>query len=167
MTTFVRRIPAEFQDLYTALDEYSPAPFMQRTGYMEPELSGVPADEHDRHEKPESFVDVSGSAPGQRKDMPFCFAPYDGLRGLGMSDIVEFDALGADASVSVSPAVMPGFDRPAPLAPPLAPLPLAPPLDLRLAPPGGNSNGEADKGIPLPALALGAVALFLIVRRLR
>jgi hypothetical protein len=65
----------------------------------------------------------------------------------------------------LTPAVVPGFQQPAPLDPTLAP-----PLALRLAErtlPGGNSNGESDKGIPLPALALGAVALFLIVRRLR
>lgn len=171
MTTFVRRIPARFQDLYTAFDEYSPAPFMQRTGYMEPELAGVPADEHSRHEKPESFVDVSGSAPDQRKDMPFCFAPYDGLRGLGMRDVVEFDALGADASATVSPAVvLPAVEQRTILpAPRPAPIPAPPVLRSgdRVPVSGSGSDGDSDKGIPLPALALVAVGALLLIRRLR
>ena len=182
MTTFVRRIPAEFQDLYTAFDEPSPprpsfppvlaiSPQMIpeptiRTGYMERELGAVTADEHSRHEKPESFVEVSGDAPGQRKDMPYCFAPYDGLRGLGMQDIVEFGELGEDQMLQA--AVMPPLPQLKILpAPTPSPLP-APPLLRGRAVGAGSESSEDDKekGIPLPALALLAVGALLLIRKM-
>ena len=76
MTTFVRRVPAEFDTTYWRVAE----------GYMERELGAVEASEAVRHEAPRGFASVAGKTTGQRKDQPYCFAPYDGLRGLGMPD---------------------------------------------------------------------------------
>ncbi len=76
MTTFVRRIPASFDETYWRVAE----------GYMERELGAVEASEAVRHEAPRGFASVAGKTTGQRKDQPYCFAPYDGLRGLGMPD---------------------------------------------------------------------------------
>lgn len=110
MTTFVRRIPAEFQDLYTVLDVPAPSnPPVQpviaipppglpppglREGYMERDLGAVSPVEAVRHERPKGFASVAGKVSGQRKDQPYCFAPYDGLRGLGMPEAPRDD--GAD-----------------------------------------------------------------------
>lgn len=79
MTTFVRRIPAEFDTTYWRVAE----------GYMERELGAVSPVEAERHDKPRGFASVAGKIEGQRKDQGYCFAPYDGLRGLGMPDFHE------------------------------------------------------------------------------
>jgi hypothetical protein len=79
MTSFVRRVPAEFDTTYWRVAE----------GYMERELGAVDATEAKRHEAPRGFASVAGKTTGQRKDQPYCFAPYDGLRGLGMPDFHE------------------------------------------------------------------------------
>jgi hypothetical protein len=84
MTTFVRRIPAKYDDAYWFV---STGP----SGYMERELGAVEASEALRHEKPMGFVDAAGKASGQRSDQGYCFAPYDGLRGLGMPDMEDGD----------------------------------------------------------------------------
>lgn len=76
MTAFVRRVPAEFDTTYWRVAE----------GYMERDLGAVSPDEAVRHESPKGFASVAGQTTGQRKDQPYCFAPYDGLRGLGMPD---------------------------------------------------------------------------------
>jgi len=94
MTAFVRRVPAEFDTTYWRV-----AP-----GYMERELGAVSPVEAGRHESPKGFADTAGAVTGQRKDQSYCFAPYDGLRGLGMTDyravgddIEDGDDDGADA----------------------------------------------------------------------
>jgi hypothetical protein len=76
MTAFVRRVPAVFDETYWRVAE----------GYMERDLGAVSPDEAVRHESPKGFASVAGQTTGQRKDQPYCFAPYDGLRGLGMPD---------------------------------------------------------------------------------
>jgi len=77
MTTFVRRVPTEFDTTYWRVAQ----------GYMERELGAVGAHEAVRHELPKGFASVAGKTTGQRKDQSYCFAPYDGLRGLGMPDV--------------------------------------------------------------------------------
>lgn len=84
MTTFVRRIPDSFDQVYRHASAQ----------YMERELGAVDVLEAQRHESPSGFADPAGHATGQRKDMSYCFAPYDGLRGLGMSDVCEYDSVG-------------------------------------------------------------------------
>lgn len=79
MTTFVRRVPDRFDTTYWRV----------ASGYMERELGAVDAGEAVRHESPKGFVDTAGKASGQAKDQCYCFAPYDGLRGLGMPDFHE------------------------------------------------------------------------------
>ena len=107
MTTFVRRIPAKYDDAYWFV---STGP----SGYMERELGAVEASEADRHEKPVGFVNAAGKASGTRSDQGYCFAPYDGLRGMEMPDFrVMRDDLG-DASVA------PGAGAPSASAPPQA-----------------------------------------------
>jgi hypothetical protein len=76
MTTFVRRVPAEFDTAYWRV-----AP-----GYMERELGAVSPVEAVRHEHPKGFASIAGKVTGQQKDQSYCFAPYDGLRGLGMPE---------------------------------------------------------------------------------
>jgi len=135
------------------------------SGYMERELGAVLADEHARHEKPESFVEVAGDAPGQRKDMPYCFAPYDGLRGLNMRDVVEFDALGEDAQLSLSvlpPLPQKAIEPPAASSAPFLP---APPSLRGRSPLTGSNTDDKSEGIPLPALALLAVGALLLIRK--
>jgi hypothetical protein len=90
MTTFVRRVPAEFDTTYWRV----------AAGYMERDLGAVSPDEAVRHESPKGFASPAGAVSGQAKDQPYCFAPYDGLRGLGMpdfhddaADVVEADAV--------------------------------------------------------------------------
>lgn len=94
MTTFVRRVPADYD---TAYWQVSP-------GYMERELGAVDAVEAERHEDPKGFVNTAGATDGQRKDQPYCFAPYDGLRGLGMGDVTAYEDMG-DAAPVVAPIV--------------------------------------------------------------
>jgi len=107
MTAFVRRVPAVFDETYWRVAE----------GYMERDLGAadVAADvaatavtptEAARHDSPKGFASVAGQTTGQRKDQPYCFAPYDGLRGLGMpdfhddaTDIVEAEHAAARALV--------------------------------------------------------------------
>jgi hypothetical protein len=76
MTAFVRRVPAEFDTTYWRV----------AAGYMERDLGAVSPDEAVRHESPKGFASPAGEVTGQAKDQPYCFAPYDGLRGLGMPD---------------------------------------------------------------------------------
>jgi len=97
MTTFVRRVPADYDTAY-----WQVAP-----GYMERELGAVDATEAERHEDPKGFVNTAGAADGQRKDQPYCFAPYDGLRGLCMGDVTAYEDMG-DAAPIVAPIVIPG-----------------------------------------------------------
>ena len=116
MTTFVRRIPASFDETYWRV-----AP-----GYMERELGAVDPGEARRHESPKGFVSVAGDAVGQAKDQSYCFAPYDGLRGLGMGDVEsleDVEALDVDAEAS------PGLGQMLPPKTPGGPIPLgeAPP----------------------------------------
>lgn len=120
MTTFVRRIPASFDDTYWRV----------AAGYMERELGAVEANEAVRHEAPRGFASVAGKTTGQRKDQPYCFAPYDGLRGLGMADVVSVGELG-DAPV-VAPAV-PSLTPSAPSSPSSA-APAQEPAVLRAVP---------------------------------
>jgi len=89
MTTFVRRVPAEFDTTYWRVAE----------GYMERELGAVDATEAKRHEAPRGFASAAGKVSGQRKDQPYCFAPYDGLRGLGMPDF-HADVMGGEGAES-------------------------------------------------------------------
>ena len=89
MTACVRRVPAEFDTTYWRVAQ----------GYMERELGAVSPDEAVRHESPKGFASPAGEVSGQAKDQPYCFAPYDGLRGLGMPDFY------ADASVDAAEIV--------------------------------------------------------------
>ena len=109
MTTFVRRVPAEFDTLY-----WRTAP-----GYMERDLGAVEATEAVRHESPKGFADTAGKVTGQRKDQSYCFAPYDGLRGLGMPDFH------ADASEAVKVDVASFAGPPAHRAPSLGEPPVS------------------------------------------
>ena len=94
MTTFVRRVPSDYDTAYWRV-----AP-----GYMERELGAVDATEAERHEDPKGFVNTAGATDGQRKDQPYCFAPYDGLRGLCMGDVTAYEDMG-DAAPVVAPIV--------------------------------------------------------------
>lgn len=94
MTTFVRRVPSDYDTAYWRV-----AP-----GYMERELGAVDATEAERHEDPKGFVNTAGATDGQRKDQPYCFAPYDGLRGLCMGDVTSYEEMG-DAAPVVAPIV--------------------------------------------------------------
>lgn len=85
MTTFVRRVSEKFDDAY----------WHAASRYMERELGAVSAEEAKRHEKPSGFTNTAGQTTGQRKDASYCFAPYDGLRGLGMSDVCQYESIGA------------------------------------------------------------------------
>lgn len=116
MTTFVRRVPSDYDTAYWRV-----AP-----GYMERELGAVDATEAERHEDPKGFVNTAGATDGQRKDQPYCFAPYDGLRGLCMGDVTAYQDMG-DAAPIVAPVV--------PLAPGSAP-----------SAPGGSGGGGAGGG---------------------
>jgi hypothetical protein len=71
---------------------------------MERELGAVDATEAERHEDPKGFVNTAGATDGQRKDQPYCFAPYDGLRGLCMGDVTAYEDMG-DAAPVVAPIV--------------------------------------------------------------
>ncbi len=102
MTTFVRRVPAEFDTAYWRV-----AP-----GYMERELGAVAPGEAVRHERPKGFVSVAGKVEGQAKDQSYCFAPYDGLRGLGMADVDAVDPFDdEDADVDGALGQMPMPER--------------------------------------------------------
>jgi hypothetical protein len=138
VTTFVRRVPAEFDTTYWRV-----AP-----GYMERELGAVPATEAVRHESPKGFASVAGKIEGQRKDQSYCFAPYDGLRGLGMPDVramqeyadVYEDSLGA-------PPVAPVLPSPGGAAPPASS-------------PGSIPDSPALRAIPYVVAAVGLLWLF-------
>lgn len=139
MTTFVRRVPSDYDTAYWRV-----AP-----GYMERELGAVDAIEAERHEDPKGFVNTAGAADGQRKDQPYCFAPYDGLRGLGMGDVTAYQDMG-DAAPVVAPIV--------PLAPGGAP-----------SAPGGTGGGGAGGGAgdsvlvrAIPYVAAAAAMYFLL-----
>jgi hypothetical protein len=91
---------------------------------MERELGAVDAGEAKRHEAPRGFASAAGKTTGQRKDQPYCFAPYDGLRGLGMPDVramQEYADVYSD-SLGTPPPVAPVLPAPggAPGAPPAA-----------------------------------------------
>lgn len=141
MTTFVRRVPADYDTAY-----WQVAP-----GYMERELGAVDAVEAERHEDPKGFVNTAGATDGQRKDQPYCFAPYDGLRGLGMGDVTAYKDMG-DAAPVVAPIV--------PLAPSGAPS----------APggsggTGGGAGGSASESAlvrAIPYVAAVAAVYFLL-----
>lgn len=118
MTTFVRRVPAEFDTTYWRV-----AP-----GYMERELGAVEATEAVRHESPKGFADTAGKVTGQRKDQSYCFAPYDGLRGLVMpdfqadaSEVVKVDAA---SFAGLSAYHAPSFGEPPASSPPAAESPV-------------------------------------------
>jgi len=96
MTAFVRRVPAEFDTTYWRV-----AP-----GYMERELGAVSPVEAGRHESPKGFADTAGAVTGQRKDQSYCFAPYDGLRGLGMPDFHDDAADIVDAEHAAARALV-------------------------------------------------------------
>jgi hypothetical protein len=96
MTAFVRRVPAEFDTTYWRV-----AP-----GYMERELGAVPSAEAVRHESPKGFASPAGEVSGQAKDQPYCFAPYDGLRGLGMPDFHDDAADIVDAEHAAARALV-------------------------------------------------------------
>lgn len=140
MTTFVRRVPPAFDEGY----------WHTAAGYMERELGSVSDTEHARHEHPAGFVDASGSAPGHKKDMPYCFAPYDGLRGLGMQDIVEFDSIGApelEQRRILEPAV-------------LTPLPAPTQLSRKpFVPASSDSDDKGGRDNKASLIALAAVGL--------
>lgn len=141
MTTFVRRVPDTFDEAY----------WHASSRYMERELGAVPADEAERHENPSGFTDPSGNASGQRKDMSYCFAPYDGLRGLGMSDVREFSGVG-DLPPGVRPIdVSPNFD------------PEAQKRALEAMRLGGGSGWK--KTLPYIAVGGGLLALLLLTRK--
>lgn len=95
MTAFVRRVPAEFDTTYWRVAQ----------GYMERELGAVSPDEAVRHESPKGFASPAGEVSGQAKDQPYCFAPYDGLRGLGMPDFHEDAADIVDAEHATARAL--------------------------------------------------------------
>ena len=142
MTTFVRRVPSDYDTAYWRV-----AP-----GYMERELGAVDATEAERHEDPKGFVNTAGAADGQRKDQPYCFAPYDGLRGLGMGDVTAYQDMG-DAAPVVAPIVIPG-----PSGAPGAP-----------SAPGGSGGGSAGGGAgdsvlvrAIPYVAAAAAVYFLL-----
>lgn len=140
MTTFVRRVPTQFDETYWRV-----AP-----GYMERELGAVEATEAERHEDPKGFVDTAGAADGQRKDQPYCFAPYDGLRGLGMGDVTAYQDMG-DAAPVVAPIVIPG-----PSGAPGAPS--APSGS------GGTGGGASESGLvrAIPYVVAAAAVYFLL-----
>jgi hypothetical protein len=96
MTAFVRRVPAEFDTTYWRV----------AAGYMERDLGAVSPDEAVRHESPKGFASPAGAVSGQAKDQPYCFAPYDGLRGLGMPDFHDdaADVVEAEHAVAHAPA---------------------------------------------------------------
>lgn len=139
MTTFVRRVPSDYDTAY-----WQVAP-----GYMERELGAVDATEAERHEDPKGFVNTAGAADGQRKDQPYCFAPYDGLRGLCMGDVTAYEDMG-DAAPVVAPIV--------PLAPGGAP-----------GAPGGSGGsgtggGASESGLvrAIPYVVAAAAVYFLL-----
>lgn len=101
MTTFVRRVPAAFDTTYWRV-----AP-----GYMERELGAVAPTEAVRHESPRGFASVAGEVSGQAKDQSYCFAPYDGLRGLGMADYPTVDGEDDERDVDVSIGRLPSRRR--------------------------------------------------------
>lgn len=131
MTTFVRRVPAEFDTLY-----WRTAP-----GYMERELGAVDAGEAVRHDSPKGFASVAGKAEGQRKDQGYCFAPYDGLRGLGMPDFHASVEHEAESLGQMPPPAYPG----------------APIVSLGEAPPA--SEGFVAKALPYVIAAAGILWL--------
>lgn len=137
MTTFVRRIPADFDTTYWRVAE----------GYMERELGAVSPVEAVRHEKPRGFASVAGKIEGQRKDQGYCFAPYDGLRGLGMPD---FDA---DVTESVDDL----GQMPAPAYPGAPIVPLGEPPASSSSPP---AESPALRAIPYVIAAVGLIWLF-------
>ena len=96
MTAFVRRVPAEFDTTYWRV----------AAGYMERELGAVSPDEAVRHESPKGFASPAGEVTGQAKDQPYCFAPYDGLRGLGMPDFHDDAADIVDAEHAAARALV-------------------------------------------------------------
>jgi hypothetical protein len=138
MTTFVRRVPADYDTAY----------WQMAPGYMERELGAVDGVEAERHEDPKGFVNTAGDTDGQRKDQPYCFAPYDGLRGLCMGDVTAYEDMG-DAAPIVAPIVAPI----APLAPSGAP-----------SAPGGAPGAASESGlaraIPYAIAAVGLYFLF-------
>jgi hypothetical protein len=93
MTAFVRRVPAEFDTTYWRV----------AAGYMERDLGAVSPDEAVRHESPKGFASPAGAVSGQAKDQPYCFAPYDGLRGLGMPDFHDDAADVVEAELVAPP----------------------------------------------------------------
>ena len=117
---------------------------------MERELGAVEATEAERHEDPKGFVDTAGAADGQRKDQPYCFAPYDGLRGLGMGDVTAYQDMG-DAAPVVAPIVIPG-----PSGAPGAPS--APSGS------GGTGGGASESGLvrAIPYVVAAAAVYFLL-----
>ena len=139
MTTFVRRVPSDYDTAY-----WQVAP-----GYMERELGAVDATEAERHEDPKGFVNTAGATDGQRKDQPYCFAPYDGLRGLCMGDVTAYEDMG-DAAPIVAPVV--------PLAPGSAP-------SAPGASGGGGAGGGAGDSVlvrAIPYVAAVAAVYFLL-----
>jgi hypothetical protein len=137
MTTFVRRVPAEFDTTYWRVAE----------GYMERELGAVDATEAVRHESPKGFADTAGKVSGQRKDQPYCFAPYDGLRGLGMPDFH------ADARESVDVASFAGLGQMLAPAHRGAPIPLG-------EPPTAPAESPVLRAVPYVLAAVGLLWLF-------
>ena len=135
MTTFVRRVPAEFDTTYWRVAE----------GYMERELGAVEASEAVRHEAPRGFASVAGKTTGQRKDQPYCFAPYDGLRGLGMPDFQEDVEVVEDVDLGQMPA--PAY-RGGPIVP-LGEPPAAPPAESAVL-----------RAVPYVVAAVGLLWLF-------
>jgi hypothetical protein len=135
MTTFVRRVPAEFDTTYWRVAE----------GYMERELGAVEASEAVRHEAPRGFASVAGKTTGQRKDQPYCFAPYDGLRGLGMPDFQEVVEVVEDVDLGQMPA--PAY-RGGPIVP-LGEPPAAPPAESAVL-----------RAVPYVVAAVGLLWLF-------
>ena len=139
MTTFVRRVPSDYDTAY-----WQVAP-----GYMERELGAVDATEAERHEDPKGFVNTAGATDGQRKDQPYCFAPYDGLRGLCMGDVTAYEDMG-DVAPIVAPVV--------PLAPGSAP-------SAPGASGGGGAGGGAGDSVlvrAIPYVAAAAAVYFLL-----
>lgn len=144
MPTFVRRVPADFDTTYWRV---SPA-------YMEPELGAVGAEEAVRHESPKGFVSVAGETSGQAKDQSYCFAPYDGLRGLGMPDFHEgLEGMGTVTGASLGQMLPPAY--------PGGPIPLG---EAPSTPPSSSGQGEGLVMRALPYVVAAAGLLWLLKR---